>query len=218
VYNGATDARMECKPMVDEKTAPPGERVELGAYIVSDPEIYRGAPTFRGTRIMVWQVLEQLAQGIAWEEIEASWHGEVPVPAIREAAQVASLAFKNKAVSETLDDQRPDVEIDWRQLTSCPISCEDGWPEESRIDLGAYVVADARICHGKPTFRGTRIMAWQVLEETSERMTWEEIEAIWRGKVPAAAVRETIVLAAKVFRSRGMSALTLAEPLPAEAA
>ena len=39
----------------------------LGRYIVADPEVCHGQPTFRGTRIMVWQVLEMVADGIAWE-------------------------------------------------------------------------------------------------------------------------------------------------------
>jgi uncharacterized protein (DUF433 family) len=26
--------------------------------------------------------------------------------------------------------------------------------------MGQYVVIDPKICHGKPTFRGTRIMVW----------------------------------------------------------
>jgi uncharacterized protein (DUF433 family) len=30
--------------------------------------------------------------------------------------------------------------------------------------IGRYIVADPAICHGKPTFRGTRIMVFQVLE------------------------------------------------------
>jgi len=30
--------------------------------------------------------------------------------------------------------------------------------------MNKYIVADPGICHGKPTFRGTRIMVWQVLE------------------------------------------------------
>ena len=30
--------------------------------------------------------------------------------------------------------------------------------------LGRYIVANPRICHGKPTFRGTRVIVWQVLE------------------------------------------------------
>ncbi|MBM3136110.1 MAG: DUF433 domain-containing protein [Chloroflexi bacterium] len=41
----------------------------LGRYIVADPEVCHGQPTFRGTRIMVWQVLEMVTQGMAWESI-----------------------------------------------------------------------------------------------------------------------------------------------------
>ncbi|HEX9722075.1 MAG TPA: DUF433 domain-containing protein [Candidatus Paceibacterota bacterium] len=33
-----------------------------------------------------------------------------------------------------------------------------------RIEINKYVVADPQICHGKPTFKGTRIMVWQVLD------------------------------------------------------
>jgi uncharacterized protein (DUF433 family) len=33
-----------------------------------------------------------------------------------------------------------------------------------RIEINKYIVADSNICHGKPTFKGTRIMVWQVLE------------------------------------------------------
>lgn len=32
------------------------------------------------------------------------------------------------------------------------------------IIVNKYIVADPKICHGKPTFKGTRIMLWQVLE------------------------------------------------------
>ena len=33
-----------------------------------------------------------------------------------------------------------------------------------RITINTYIVADPRICHGKPIFAGTRIMVWQILE------------------------------------------------------
>jgi uncharacterized protein (DUF433 family) len=42
---------------------------QLGRYIVADPEICHGKPTFRGTRIFVADVLEQVAEGLAWETI-----------------------------------------------------------------------------------------------------------------------------------------------------
>lgn len=38
-------------------------RVEIHPYIVADPEICHGKPTFTGTRVMVWQILEMLAAG-----------------------------------------------------------------------------------------------------------------------------------------------------------
>ena len=33
-----------------------------------------------------------------------------------------------------------------------------------RIEINRHIIADSEICHGKPTFRGTRVMVWQVLE------------------------------------------------------
>jgi uncharacterized protein (DUF433 family) len=41
----------------------------LGRYIVADPAVCHGEPTFRGTRILVADVLEQVANGIVWEAI-----------------------------------------------------------------------------------------------------------------------------------------------------
>ncbi|MCB4756839.1 MAG: DUF433 domain-containing protein [Elusimicrobia bacterium] len=34
----------------------------------------------------------------------------------------------------------------------------------NKITINGYIIADPHICHGKPTFKGTRIMVWQVLE------------------------------------------------------
>jgi uncharacterized protein (DUF433 family) len=44
-------------------------RVEISEYIVVDTEICHGKPTFKGTRIMVWQVLEMLKTGYGFEDI-----------------------------------------------------------------------------------------------------------------------------------------------------
>ncbi len=65
----------------------------IGRYIITDPDICHGKPTFRGTRIMVWQVLEQVASGMAWETIEEEWRGRVTKLAIAEAVRLASQAF-----------------------------------------------------------------------------------------------------------------------------
>lgn len=33
-----------------------------------------------------------------------------------------------------------------------------------RTEINKYIVIDSEICHGKPTFKGTRIMVYLVLE------------------------------------------------------
>jgi uncharacterized protein (DUF433 family) len=65
----------------------------LGRYIVADPEICHGKPTFRGSRVLVADVLEQVAEGLAWETIVDAWHGSVTREAIAEAVQLAREAF-----------------------------------------------------------------------------------------------------------------------------
>ena len=65
----------------------------IGRYIVTDPDIYHGLPTFRGTRIFVADVLEQVASGMAWETIIEEWHNSLTKEAIAEAVQLASLAL-----------------------------------------------------------------------------------------------------------------------------
>ena len=44
-----------------------------------------------------------------------------------------------------------------------------------RIEINEYIVADSEICHGKPTFKGTRVMVWQVLEMLQDGAPFEEI-------------------------------------------
>ena len=44
-----------------------------------------------------------------------------------------------------------------------------------RIEINKHIVADSAICHGKPTFKGTRIMVWQVLEMLQDGTKIEEI-------------------------------------------
>lgn len=46
---------------------------------------------------------------------------------------------------------------------------------EKRITINSYIVADPKICHGKPTFKGTRIMVWQVLEMLAAKDDEKEI-------------------------------------------
>jgi uncharacterized protein (DUF433 family) len=66
---------------------------QLGRYIVADPAICHGKPTFRGTRILVADVLEQVAEGLAWETIIEEWRGSITPEAIAEAVSLARQAF-----------------------------------------------------------------------------------------------------------------------------
>lgn len=64
-----------------------------GRYIVSNPKICHGKPTFLGTRIMVADVLEQVADGLAWETIITEWRGKIKKEAIAEAVSLSKQAF-----------------------------------------------------------------------------------------------------------------------------
>ena len=65
----------------------------IGRYIIADPEICHGKPTFRGTRILVADVLEQVADGLAWETIIEEWRGSISDEAIAEAVRLSRQAF-----------------------------------------------------------------------------------------------------------------------------
>ncbi|MBI2924796.1 MAG: DUF433 domain-containing protein, partial [Verrucomicrobia bacterium] len=56
-------------------TKVPAQRVELGRYIVADPAICHGKPTFKGTRIFVRDVLVDVEQGLSWDFILRRWGG-----------------------------------------------------------------------------------------------------------------------------------------------
>ncbi|PWU08313.1 MAG: hypothetical protein C5B50_29960 [Verrucomicrobia bacterium] len=71
--------------------------------------------------------------------------------------------------------------------------------KQDPIELGRFIVADPGICHGKPTYKGTRIMVWQVLDELAHGMSSNEIVKAWGGRVSADAVAETIQLARRSF-------------------
>jgi uncharacterized protein (DUF433 family) len=72
-----------------------------------------------------------------------------------------------------------------------------------RIELGEYIVADPEICHGKPTFKGTRIMVWQVLGDVAEGRSWDFIcNQRWGGRIPLSAIAEAVRLAQDALLER----------------
>ena len=69
----------------------------MGRHIVTDPDICHGQPVFRGTRILVTDVLDQVASGMAWEPIVEEWHNNITLDAIAEAVQLARQALLDHA-------------------------------------------------------------------------------------------------------------------------
>jgi uncharacterized protein (DUF433 family) len=63
------------------------------------------------------------------------------------------------------------------------------------VEFGKYIVADPDICHGKPTYKGSRVMVWQVLEALEDGESWDDIMQAWPGAVTREAIAETIRLA-----------------------
>jgi uncharacterized protein (DUF433 family) len=67
---------------------------------------------------------------------------------------------------------------------------------KQRIELGQFIVADPAICHGKPTFRGTRIFVADVLADVERGLSWDFIIQRWGGgKLCKEAISEAVRLA-----------------------
>jgi uncharacterized protein (DUF433 family) len=62
------------------------------------------------------------------------------------------------------------------------------------VELGAYIVADPRVCHGEPTFKGTRKLVRDCVELAANGLTIDELAK--RSKLPREAIAEALQLAA----------------------
>jgi uncharacterized protein (DUF433 family) len=65
--------------------------------------------------------------------------------------------------------------------------------------IGRFIVIDPRVCHGQPTFRGTRILVADVLDQVADGMAWEAIIENWRGALRREAIAEAVRLAREVL-------------------
>ena len=74
------------------------KRIEFGEYVVSDPKICGGDLTFKGTRVLVKDVLYFVAEGKSWDWIADGYHG-LPQAAIAEAVRLAGAALIEKAAA-----------------------------------------------------------------------------------------------------------------------
>ena len=65
--------------------------------------------------------------------------------------------------------------------------------------IGRFMVVDPRLCHGQPTFRGTRILVADVLDRVANGMAWEAIIENWRGALRHEAIAESVRLAREIL-------------------
>ncbi|MCY7410487.1 MAG: DUF433 domain-containing protein [Chitinophagales bacterium] len=61
-----------------------------------------------------------------------------------------------------------------------------------RQQLGKFVIADPKICHGQLTFKGTRVLVAVVLEMAAEGLSWNGIEEQWDHSVSRDAISESV--------------------------
>ena len=78
-----------------------------------------------------------------------------------------------------------------------------------RVEINKYIVADSEICHGKPTFKGTRIMVWQVLEMVEAGVPVEEIITSFLTPLTKEHVKAALHYAADLTRGRDNVTVTV---------
>ena len=79
-----------------------------------------------------------------------------------------------------------------------------------RVELGQYIVADPYICHGQPTFKGTRKIVHLIVRSFHSGWTIDEIAM--RHRLPKEAIEEAINLAAESILE--LYAVPYPEPIP----
>ncbi len=67
----------------------------MGGYVVIDPEVCHGKPVFKGTRVLVADVLEMLAAGMSIEDVLKEYP-QLSEEMIREALRLAAKLLRRK--------------------------------------------------------------------------------------------------------------------------
>lgn len=68
-----------------------------------------------------------------------------------------------------------------------------------RVKNFPKIIVDSQICHGKPIFKGTRIMTWQILELLGDGVTSREIYVAYP-TLPVGAVEAALHYAAEQIK------------------
>lgn len=67
-----------------------------------------------------------------------------------------------------------------------------------RVEISKHIVADTEICHGKPTFRGTRILVGDIVELIAAGETPKKLIEEYP-RLTEAMIKEALEYAARVI-------------------
>ncbi len=180
--------------MKNWKAVKTDKKMVLGRYIVADPKVCGGRLTFRGTRVYVADVLQQAATGIDWEFIREALGKEVRLEAIAEALRLAREALLTYWLPPENEWPREGDEA-WDEDDDHGVHWWQRYRTVRKMVFGRHVVADPKICHGKLTFRGTRVFVADVLDQVAEGRSWKGIGESWNKSVGPKAITEALLLA-----------------------
>lgn len=67
-----------------------------------------------------------------------------------------------------------------------------------RVEISRHIIADSEICHGKPTFKGTRVLVSDVIELVAAGVTPREIIRDYYPALTERMIRDALEWAAKM--------------------
>lgn len=82
----------------------------LSRHVVADPNICHRKLTFAGTRVLVADVLEMVAQGMAWSKIVRECHGGISEEMIADAVRLGR-TFLEQAEDKPVEQDAFDDEF-----------------------------------------------------------------------------------------------------------
>jgi len=145
-----------------------------------ESKIGYGTTYVKGTQIPVHQIVRALASGDTVDDL-LKVHPELEKKDILAClAYAANLAKAPGKFPQKLPDR---IMAD----------------SNGRREIGRYLVIDPNICHGKMTFKGTRIFVEDVLDMVSEGLDWDHIIWQYHESITKDAIMEAVRLAGKSF-------------------
>jgi uncharacterized protein (DUF433 family) len=193
------------------------EPVEVGQYLIVHPGICFGKLTFKGTRVPASTVLAYPAKGETFEEILAIWP-ELKREAVGEAIRLAGEALRERSEAQARAPrkvgrakQSPRVR---GEAVHTPRSISEKEQPMKLVEVGQFLVVDPRVCHGKLTFKGTRVPVETVLNRLAKGRTVESLLVSWP-ELTREAIAEAVTLAKEALVERSTVAAEVSdEPIP----